>query len=88
MPQTTYNGRCYCGAISWTAASSDVDFTSVCHCRVCQTLAGSAFGSTSLMIYKPDGVRFSGKEPKLFHDKSEQGSTTARCVSLFAVMKQ
>ena len=30
------------------------------------------FGSTSLMIYDPDGVKSEGKEPKVFHAKSEE----------------
>ena len=71
------NGKCYCGAISWKVVSK-VDFTAVCHCRDCQTLSGSGFGSTSLMIYDPKGVQFEGDEPKVFHAKSDQGNSTQR----------
>ena len=74
-----YQGRCYCGEISWLTTGK-VDFTSLCHCKDCQTVAGSAFGSTSLMIYDRDGVKFEGKEPKVFHAKSEQGNSTQRYV--------
>ena len=32
------------------------------------------------MIYDPDGVKFEGKEPKVFHAKSEEGNSTQRYV--------
>ncbi|KAF1344500.1 hypothetical protein BDV97DRAFT_283224, partial [Delphinella strobiligena] len=50
----------------------------LCHCRDCQTITGSSFGSTSLMIYDAKGVKFTGPEPKVYHSKSEQGNTTQR----------
>ena len=72
-----HQGRCYCGAISWSTTGK-VDFTSMCHCKDCQTVSGSAFGTTSLMIYDPKGVKFEGAEPKVFKAHSEQGNTTQR----------
>lgn len=74
-----YQGRCYCGAILWSTTGK-VDFTSMCHCKDCQTVAGSAFGTTSLMIYDRDGVKFEGKKPKVFHAQSGHGSHTQRYV--------
>ena len=76
----TINGKCYCGAIHWKVVAA-VDFTAVCHCRDCQCISGSAFGSTSLMIYGPKGVEFSGEiEPKVYHATSEAGRDTQRYV--------
>jgi len=69
--------HCYCGAISWKVVGT-VAYTAVCHCRDCQTISGSAYGSTSLMIYDPKGVEFQGDEPKVFHAESEQGNPTQR----------
>ncbi|KAK5024214.1 hypothetical protein LTR13_010997 [Exophiala sideris] len=74
----TINGKCYCGAIHWHVVGA-VDFTSVCHCRDCQCISGSAYGSTSLVIYDPKGVEFSGDiKPKVYHAKSEAGRHTQR----------
>lgn len=72
-----YHGECLCESIKWTVTGK-VDFPSVCHCTVCQTTSGSAFGTTSLMIYNPKGVIFQGAEPKVYKDKSERGKTTQR----------
>ena len=78
-PTTTYKpirGKCLCGAIEWNLVGK-VDFTANCHCTDCQTLAGSAYGSTSLMVYDPNGVEFKGT-PKIFHSKADSGHKTQR----------
>jgi hypothetical protein len=74
----TIQGRCYCGAIEWKVVGK-VNFTSVCHCKDCQTIGGSGFGSTSLMIYDLKGVQFTGaEEPKVSHAELEVGNKAQR----------
>lgn len=41
---TTYEGGCYCGALRF-AAKGPVQFSMVCHCSICRSLQGSAFGA-------------------------------------------
>ena len=72
-----YQGRCYCGDVSWSTTEK-VGFTSLCHCKDCQTLTGSAFGSTSLIVHNHDGEKFQGKERNVFHSKNKQGHSTQR----------
>ena len=56
-----------------------VDFTSACHCKDCQTIGGSGFGSTSLMIYDIKGVQFAGaEEPKVSHAELEVANKVQR----------
>jgi hypothetical protein len=76
MPIT---GKCYCGEIEWTLTGK-IDFTSNCHCKDCQTVSGSAYGTTSLMVYDPHGVKFKGS-PKIVHGYSDAANTTERYVS-------
>lgn len=71
-------GKCYCGQIEWTLIG-EVAFTSNCHCKDCQTVSGSAYGTTSLMVYDPYGVQFKGS-PKVVHGFSDAGNTTQRYV--------
>ena len=72
-----YKGVCYCGAIEWKVVGQ-VDFTSNCHCKDCQTVSGSAYGTTSLMIYDPKGVEFTKGAPKVVHGFSDAHNTTQR----------
>ncbi|MCJ1353151.1 MAG: hypothetical protein MMC33_003136 [Icmadophila ericetorum] len=79
-PSTTYKpitGHCYCGAIEWQLVGK-VAFTANCHCKTCQCLAGSAYGSTSLMVYDDKGIEFTRGQPKVFHDTADSGNPTQR----------
>ena len=49
------------------------------HWMESQTLSGSAYGTTSLMITEPNGVEFKG-EPKVYKGKSDSGADTQRWV--------
>ena len=71
-----FTGKCYCEAIEWTVVGK-VDFTANCHCKDCQTVSGSAYGTTSLLVYDPKGVKFTGS-PKVVHGKSDAGSDNQR----------
>ena len=39
------------------------------------------------MIYDPDGVKSEGKEPKVFHAKSEEGNYTQEYVCSWAKIR-
>ena len=84
-PSTTYKpitGHCYCGAIEWQLVGK-VAFTANCHCKTCQCLAGSAYGSTSLMVYDDNGIEFTRGQPKVFHDTADSGNPTQRSVLIY-----
>lgn len=44
MP-TTREGRCACGAVTFTADTDEVVLSAHCHCRDCQKATGSAFAT-------------------------------------------
>lgn len=57
---TPHRGGCQCGAIRY-AISADPIMTYACHCTICQTQSGSAFGLAA--VFDAAALRLSGIEP-------------------------
>ncbi len=71
------SGRCYCGAIRYTA-SGDPVIKVQCHCRECQYLSG---GSVNVTMGMPaDGFTYTQGAPQQFKRPDlEQGVTREFC---------
>ena len=59
----TYSGSCQCGEISFEA-SADPIMTYACHCTICQTQSGSAFGLAA--VFDSKAISWSGTDPAHF----------------------
>lgn len=64
------DGKCHCGAISWSA-DLDPESVYICHCSDCQTLSGSSFRTVA--IVPADTFRMSG-EPRIYIKSAESGN--------------
>ena len=64
------DGKCLCGFLQYEA-EVDAESTLICHCRDCQTLAGSAFRTSVEVV---DGVRFLMGTPKQYVKVADSGN--------------
>ena len=62
-PMKTYQGACQCGAIKYEASAEPL-MIYACHCTICQTQSGSAFGLAA--AFASDAIAWSGIEPQHF----------------------
>lgn len=58
-----YRGGCQCAAIRYECNSHPI-MTYACHCSICQTQSGSAFGMAA--VFDGDALSLSGVEPAHF----------------------
>lgn len=63
------DGRCLCGFLTYEA-KVDPESVRLCHCTDCQTVSGSAFRVTVLVI---SGFRFVSGEPKSYVKIADSG---------------
>ena len=63
MLTKTYSGGCQCGKITYEI-SADPIMTYACHCTICQTQSGSAFGMAA--VFDGSAISWSGIEPAHF----------------------
>jgi hypothetical protein len=69
------DGGCHCGAIAYEA-EIDLEKVSICHCKDCQTLSGTAFRVT---VFTPaEKFRLTRGEPKIYVKVAESGSRRAQ----------
>ena len=68
-------GRCHCGEVTYHA---EVDENNVinCHCTDCQIISGALF--RTVVVSVPDGVTFTGAEPKEYIKIAESGNQRAQ----------
>ncbi|MCQ8883189.1 GFA family protein [Pseudoalteromonas shioyasakiensis] len=68
-------GRCHCGEVTYNA---EVDENKVinCHCTDCQIISGAPF--RTVVVSVPDGVTFTGAEPKEYIKIAESGNQRAQ----------
>lgn len=68
-------GRCHCGEVTYSA---EVDEKKVinCHCTDCQIISGAPF--RTVVVSVPDGVTFTGAEPKEYIKIAESGNQRAQ----------
>ncbi|KDQ62595.1 hypothetical protein JAAARDRAFT_121493 [Jaapia argillacea MUCL 33604] len=68
-----YNGGCYCGEVRYQLdlSSPDEARTSVCHCKNCKKLFGSAFGITAKVPRK--AFTFTSGKPKIHESDNGPG---------------
>ena len=65
------DGGCFCGAIAYEA-EVDPEKTSICHCRACQALTGTAFRVT---VPAPEAdFHITRGEPKVFVKTADSGA--------------
>lgn len=69
-----YSGGCQCGEVKYEI-SSDPLLTYACHCSVCQTQSGSAFGLAA--VFQKDDLVLSGARPSHFIREGQERSV--RC---------
>jgi hypothetical protein len=66
------DGSCHCGAIRYEA-EIEADSASICHCRDCQALSGSAFRVT---VGTPEEkFRLTSGKPKTYVKTADSGAT-------------
>ncbi len=59
----SYRGGCQCGAIKYEIAADPI-MTYACHCTICQTQSGSAFGMAA--VFDGGALKLTGIEPAHF----------------------
>jgi hypothetical protein len=72
---TVHEGGCLCGAIRFRALAKP-RHTTICHCRFCQRVTGSAFLVEP--IFRKEDVVFSGAAPKVYERLSEGSGMRVR----------
>jgi len=70
LPMVQNQGRCICGAVSYTASGEPLRIT-VCHCLWCQRRTGTAFGTE--VVYLTEDVAFDGEMDRYRHISDESG---------------
>ena len=65
------DGSCHCGAIGYEA-EIDPDSASICHCKDCQALTGSAFRVT--VATPEDRFRLTTGEPRIYVKTADSGA--------------
>ena len=69
------DGGCHCGAITYEA-EVDPEMVSICHCKDCQTLSGTAF---RVAIFTPaENFRLTRGTPKTYVKIAESGNRRAQ----------
>jgi hypothetical protein len=66
------DGQCHCGRVRYEA-DIDPQKVTICHCTDCQALTGSPYRVT--VICSAGEVRLTGKPPKVYAKKGENGLT-------------
>jgi hypothetical protein len=74
-PAGAHEGGCLCGAIRFRATAEPVQ-TTICHCRFCQRVTGSAFLVEP--IFGKSNVVFSGAAPKVYERRSDGSGKLVR----------
>jgi hypothetical protein len=69
------DGECFCGAIAYEA-EVDPEKTSICHCRDCQQLTGTAFRVT--VPASEENYRITRGTPKVFIKTAASGARRAQ----------
>ena len=69
-------GRCLCGAVTWELLG-DPFAAYNCHCKMCQKVHGSAFGTYYFM--HPDQFRWTSDTGTVMHYRSSEFLTRASC---------
>ena len=69
------DGGCHCGAITYRA-TVDPEKTSICHCRDCQKLTGTAFRVT--VPASEDQFEITKGTPKIYVKVAESGNRRAQ----------
>lgn len=69
-----YTGRCYCGAISYTAKGAPV-IVAQCHCEACRRLSGT--GHSVGAMFEAEAVDTAGSVAQ-FHYTSDKGTTVTK----------
>jgi hypothetical protein len=69
------DGGCFCGAITYEA-EVDPEKTSICHCRDCQQLTGTAFRVT--VPAREEDYRITRGTPKVFVKTAASGARRAQ----------
>lgn len=80
--ETILEGGCLCGAMRYYASRA-LQFTALCHCRMCQRWSGSAMLGTC--AFERNCVTFTGIKPSLYRSSSvcERGFCSTCGSSLF-----
>lgn len=69
------DGGCHCGAIAYEA-EIDPEMVSICHCKDCQTLSGTAFRVS--VFTSGENFRLTRGEPKVYVKIAESGNKRAQ----------
>jgi hypothetical protein len=69
------DGRCHCGLITYEAEVAPESAT-ICHCRDCQTLSGSAFRTS--VVAEPGNFRLVSGELKTYVKVGDSGRQRAQ----------
>lgn len=64
MPALPLEGGCQCGRLRYRVTKAPLTFYA-CHCTICQTQSGSAFGSS--MMLHADGIDLTGPHDTFGH---------------------
>eukprot|EP01117_Protostelium_nocturnum_P019993 TRINITY_DN8814_c0_g1_i1.p1 TRINITY_DN8814_c0_g1~~TRINITY_DN8814_c0_g1_i1.p1 ORF type:complete len:140 (-),score=30.42 TRINITY_DN8814_c0_g1_i1:37-456(-) len=73
---SSLNGHCLCGDIEFKIEGEPVAVY-LCHCKDCQTISGSCFGTTSAKA-EPKNFKILKGEPKHYETKSDAGNIVAK----------
>jgi hypothetical protein len=71
-----YNGRCFCGAVEWTA-TGDPEGMGYCHCEDCRSW--SAGPVNAFTLWKPENVKITKGEENVASYNKTPGSTRKWC---------